>query len=165
MDVHDIINWAVDVVEVLGASMILAGVFIALFRIAKAPFLRPIPQLAPVQIRLGLGMFLALGLEFLLAADILRTAVSPTFHDLGILAAIATIRTALNFFLGREIVEGQHQIEVLQSAHLNGHAVGPPALPVHDEKTPSPPAGRRSTLRSALAGPLFTTEGRKPRVD
>lgn len=156
--VRDIINWAVDVVEVVGASMILAGVLIALFRIVRAPFLRPIPQLAPVQIRLGLGMFLALGLEFLLAADILRTAVSPTFHDLGVLAAIATIRTALNFFLGREIVEGQHQIEVLQAAHLNGRVAGPPVLPASDKNVPQPPTGMRSALRSALAGPLFTHE-------
>ncbi len=47
--------------------------------------------------------YLALGLEFALAADILRTAIAPSWRDIGQLAAIATLRTALNFFLEREI--------------------------------------------------------------
>ena len=57
---------------------------------------RPIPWLA-------LGRSLALSLEFLLGADILRTAVEPSWEEIGRLAAIATIRTALNYFLQREI--------------------------------------------------------------
>lgn len=54
-------------------------------------------------IRLQLGRTLALGLEFLLAADILKTAVAPNWHDLGMLAAIAILRTALNYFLEKEL--------------------------------------------------------------
>lgn len=54
-------------------------------------------------VRLRLGRWLALALEFLLAADILRTAVAPSWSEIGQLAAIATIRTALNFFLQLEI--------------------------------------------------------------
>lgn len=58
---------------------------------------------AKEDIRLRLGRWLALALEFLLAADILRTAVAPSWSEIGQLAAIATIRTALNFFLQLEI--------------------------------------------------------------
>lgn len=58
---------------------------------------------AKEDVRLRLGRWLALALEFLLAADILRTAVAPTWSEIGQLAAIATIRTALNFFLQIEI--------------------------------------------------------------
>lgn len=54
-------------------------------------------------VRLTLGRSLALSLEFLLAADILKTAVAPSWNDIGMLAAIAVLRTALNFFLDREI--------------------------------------------------------------
>ncbi len=54
-------------------------------------------------VRLGLGRSLALSLEFLLGADILRTAVEPSWDEIGRLAAIAAIRTALNYFLQREI--------------------------------------------------------------
>ena len=54
-------------------------------------------------VRLRLGRWLALALEFELGADILRTAIAPTWADIEQLAAIAAIRTALNYFLQREI--------------------------------------------------------------
>ena len=54
-------------------------------------------------IRLRLGRWLALALEFELGADILRTAITPTWAEIGQLAAIATIRTLLNYFLQKEI--------------------------------------------------------------
>lgn len=58
---------------------------------------------AKEDIRLRLGRWLALALELLLGADILRTAVAPSWSEVGELAVIATIRTGLNFFLQREI--------------------------------------------------------------
>ena len=54
-------------------------------------------------IRLRLGRWLALALEFELGADILRTAIAPSWNDIAQLAAIATIRTLLNYFLQQEI--------------------------------------------------------------
>lgn len=54
-------------------------------------------------IRLRLGRWLALALEFELGADILRTAIAPTWSEIGQLAAIAAIRTLLNYFLQQEI--------------------------------------------------------------
>ncbi|HEX2624029.1 MAG TPA: DUF1622 domain-containing protein [Sphingomicrobium sp.] len=55
------------------------------------------------EVRLRLGRWLAVALEFLLAADIVRTAVAPTWNDIGKLAAIAALRTLLNYFLQQEI--------------------------------------------------------------
>src|SRR5262245_18106436 len=49
------------------------------------------------------GTWLVLALEFELAADVLRTAISPSWSDIGQLAAIAAIRTFLNFFLERDL--------------------------------------------------------------
>jgi uncharacterized membrane protein len=49
------------------------------------------------------AVWLLLALEFELAADVLRTAISPTWDDVGMLAAIAAIRTALNYFLEKDI--------------------------------------------------------------
>lgn len=63
--------------------------------------LRQVPQIE--NIRLCLGRWLTLALEFELGADILRTAIAPTWTDIGQLAAIATIRTLLNYFLQKEI--------------------------------------------------------------
>jgi uncharacterized membrane protein len=49
------------------------------------------------------GVWLLLGLEFELAADIIRSAISPSWTDIGQLAAIAAIRTFLNYFLESDI--------------------------------------------------------------
>jgi uncharacterized membrane protein len=49
------------------------------------------------------GMWLLLGLEFELAADIIRTAIAPTWTDIGQLGAIAVIRTFLNYFLEKDL--------------------------------------------------------------
>ena len=49
------------------------------------------------------GLWLILGLEFMLAADIVRTTISPSWQQIGQLASIAVIRTFLNFFLERDV--------------------------------------------------------------
>ncbi|HYX32339.1 MAG TPA: DUF1622 domain-containing protein [Oligoflexus sp.] len=65
-----------------------------------------------IPIRLDLGRYLALGLEFQLASDLLRTAVAPSFEEIGKLAAVATIRTALNYFLSREIQDERQEMKM-----------------------------------------------------
>jgi uncharacterized membrane protein len=60
-------------------------------------------------IRLQLGRVLALGLEFTIASDILRTAVAPTRQDIINLGAIVLLRTLLNYFLEREIRQGEQR--------------------------------------------------------
>jgi uncharacterized membrane protein len=55
------------------------------------------------EVWLNFGVWLLLGLEFELAADIVRTAVSPTWTDIGQLAAIGIIRTFLNYFLEKDL--------------------------------------------------------------
>jgi uncharacterized membrane protein len=53
------------------------------------------------------GTWLLLGLEFELAADIVRSVVSPSWQDIGELAAIAVIRTFLNYFLEKDLEHAQ----------------------------------------------------------
>jgi uncharacterized membrane protein len=55
------------------------------------------------EVWLEFGVWLLLGLEFELAADIVRSAISPTWVDIGQLAAIGVIRTFLNFFLEKDL--------------------------------------------------------------
>ena len=58
-------------------------------------------------VRLRLGRWLAVALELELGADILRTAVAPTWNEIGQLGAIVVLRTALNYFLQLEIDKAQ----------------------------------------------------------
>lgn len=64
---------------------------------------RDAPEGSREVIRLKLGRWLAVALEFELAADILRTAIAPTWNEIGQLAAIIVLRTVLNYFLQKEI--------------------------------------------------------------
>jgi uncharacterized membrane protein len=57
------------------------------------------------------GMWLLLGLEFELAADIIASVVSPTWQDIGELGAIAVIRTFLNYFLERDLENAERSGE------------------------------------------------------
>jgi len=78
-------------------------------------------------IRLRLGRWLALALEFELGADILRTAVAPTWLQIGQLAAIATIRTLLNYFLQQEIdraARRQQGVEPEQQSQVQSDSDG-----------------------------------------
>jgi uncharacterized membrane protein len=54
-------------------------------------------------IRVQFGSSVAISLELLLGADVLATAVAPSWNDIGKLAAIAVLRTALNYFLEKEL--------------------------------------------------------------
>jgi uncharacterized membrane protein len=111
----DVVNVAVRVVEAAGAAVIFVGAVIAFVGFVRVSFRRK--GIAPfASVRLDLGRFLVLGLEFQLAADILRTAVAPSFTELAQLAAIAAIRTALNFFLGMEIREERELVRTDQAA-------------------------------------------------
>ena len=90
-------------VEFAAAVIIALAAVEALIKAAVIFFRRTIPGAAKNEVRLTLGRWLAVALEFELAADILNTAITPTWSDIEKLAAIAALRTALNYFLEREI--------------------------------------------------------------
>ena len=60
-------------------------------------------QITKEEIRVQFGSSVAVSLELLLGADVLATAVAPSWDDIGKLAAIAVLRTALNYFLEKEL--------------------------------------------------------------
>jgi uncharacterized membrane protein len=99
----------VRIVEAVGAVVIFSGATAGFVRFCVAAVQRRNTRHFS-SVRLGLGRFLALGLEFQLASDLLRTAVAPSFAEIGKLAAVAAIRTALNFFLARELKEEREQL-------------------------------------------------------
>lgn len=106
---RSVVDVMVRLVEACGAVVIVVGALVAIVKFVMALVRRDIGEFSSV--RLTLGRFLALGLEFQLASDVLRTAISPSFQEIGKLAAIAAIRTALNYFLAREIAEEQRAVE------------------------------------------------------
>jgi uncharacterized membrane protein len=102
-------EWARLVLETLGALTIVLGAASAVVALARSRFAHE--HASFTNARFILARYLALALEFQLAADVLETAIAPEWTKIGQLAAIATIRTALNYFLGRELREEREQHE------------------------------------------------------
>ena len=95
--------WLKLLVETIGAIIITIGIISSIIEFFRVLFSDQTKGYT--QIRLLLARYLALALEFQLGADILSTAISPSWDQIGKLGAIAVIRTALNFFLSREMEE------------------------------------------------------------
>jgi uncharacterized membrane protein len=90
-------------VEAGAVLLILIGASEALFKMLGRFFSGKFVQGTRKEIWARFGVWLLLGLEFELAADIIRSAISPSWTDIGQLAAIASIRTLLNYFLEKDI--------------------------------------------------------------
>jgi uncharacterized membrane protein len=99
---YDIANDLALAVEGASVVIIFAASMQALY-MSVASFFKPRELQHKRQIWAHYAVWLLLGLEFLLASDIIRTAIAPTWSDIGQLAAIAVIRTFLNYFLARDI--------------------------------------------------------------
>ncbi|MGH2674333.1 MAG: DUF1622 domain-containing protein [bacterium] len=92
-------------VDVAGIAIIVIGVIVG--TVGYLSHVRADAGSAYRDYRVGLGRAILLGLEFLIAGDIIRTvATSPTFRGVGILGTIVLIRTFLSITLNLE-VEGR----------------------------------------------------------
>lgn len=106
-------------IEIIKLAFEMIAVFCILLGLIQT--LRLAVKLMPVSdrdtpfllLRIRLGSWLALALEFQLGADILGTTVAPSWDSLGKLGAIAIIRTFLNYFLNQELVEEMKSREKL----------------------------------------------------
>lgn len=104
---RELSGYLATIVEAAAAVIIAYGAVEAGLRVLKLLVTRKNMPFAKEDIRLNLGQWLTLALEFELAADILRTAVAPSWNDIGQLAAIIVIRTTLNYFLQKEIEKAE----------------------------------------------------------
>jgi uncharacterized membrane protein len=98
------IRWITRGIEIIGVTVILVGAVVALFAYVRQLGSRRPRDERISDLRSDLGRSILLGLEFLVAADIVNTvAIHPTLESLGILAGIVLIRTFLSFALEVEI--------------------------------------------------------------
>lgn len=100
------VDWLRMGIETFGAVVIVIGLAAAAFTFVRrlgGPAAGTAHHARLQGARRILAHYLAVALEFQLAADILATAIAPSWDQIGKLAAIAAIRTALNYFLSREM--------------------------------------------------------------
>lgn len=104
MDFGEVVDVIGRTVEGLGIAVIVVGVVASLARYGRG-ILQPASATAGYgQARQSIGRSILLGLELLVAGDIIRTVVvDPTFESVGVLAIIVALRTFLSFTLEVEI--------------------------------------------------------------
>ena len=96
-------EWIALSIEAIGILLIAIGGLQAFLRVLVDFFRAPMAFGWRRKVWVDLGVWLMLSLQFLLGADIVRSAIAPTWTTIGQLAAIAAIRTFLNYFLEKDI--------------------------------------------------------------
>ncbi|WP_243661041.1 DUF1622 domain-containing protein [Miniphocaeibacter halophilus] len=99
----------VYIVKLISVATLIIGLLSYLKDILIAIFTKNYKEIKKVKNKLG-GIVL-LGLEILIIADIVETIINPTFKDIGLLAAIVAIRTAISYFLNKEIESSEESIK------------------------------------------------------
>ena len=118
LSLHDVILYIQQSISFCGVLIIIFGVITALFRYFLFPFYET-PKKDINQIRLSLGLVLTLGLEFIIAADLIGTTTAPDYYSVGILASIVLIRTLLSYTLNREIKDISQQEALNMKEEMN----------------------------------------------
>jgi uncharacterized membrane protein len=106
------------IIDGMALAIISFGAIEAFVRVVGVMLRPTAPNFDRRSIWLQLARWLVAGLTFQLAADIVETAIAPTWDEIGRLAAIAMIRTFLNFFLDRDV----EQIRERQQPMIAGEA-------------------------------------------
>jgi len=97
-----IVGYLIILAETCGAFVLTVGVVRALVGYVRSCVFQQNTRNVP-KLRISLGQSMVLALEFQVAADILKTGLSPTWEDMLLLAATIALRTILNYLLEREL--------------------------------------------------------------
>ncbi len=101
---HLFVNAVSFTLNIIGALITIWGIALALLEFLKKEFLRAEDCIKCNElIRIKLGSYLVLALEFFIAGDIIKTIITPTWEGLGVLGAIVVIRTILSYFLTKDL--------------------------------------------------------------
>ena len=118
MDIYEtfltVLNIIVTTINLMGVIIVIWGFIVAAIGFIQMK-LHPHDfgsfLLQTNKIRASLGLYILLGLEFMIAADLIHTFIRPTQEDLIVLVTIVIIRTIISYFLSREVDKAAHQEE------------------------------------------------------
>ena len=111
-EIGHVLEWLAVGIDLIGVAIILFGFLVSLISLVRclAQGVGVLKDMSDLQhVRLQLGRYILLGIEFMIASDIIHTVVTRELTDLAFVAALVAIRTAISFFLGRELAEVQRE--------------------------------------------------------
>jgi uncharacterized membrane protein len=120
---REIAGYIALLLEVASALIIAYGAIKAIFRLLMPKHDKTETLVWRKTVFLHFGAWLILGLEFELAADIVRSAIAPSWESIGKLAAIAAIRTFLNYFLEKDVEKYAESVRAAEAASTDEKTV------------------------------------------
>lgn len=100
----DLLTLVKHLLIVFGSLVILTGSLFVVFQFIYRFFYKRDQLLLNFDlVRLGLTRSIILGLEFIIAADVIQTTKTPDFYAVGMLAAVSLIRAFLNYSLNKDL--------------------------------------------------------------
>jgi len=112
--IQSIAEYVALFLEGVAVLVIIIGAVQSLVIYALRSLAKRADLITQMQSRFKLGLSLSLGLGFLVGADVIKTAILPTWTEIGQLAAIVAIRIVLNFFLMRDMRIIEEKKKLLQ---------------------------------------------------
>ena len=116
------IGYVVPVIEACGALIIALEVVRTMIGYVANLFRHDSGHVSTLRHRLGQSM--VMGLEFQVAADILKTALAPSWNDILLLAALIGLRTVLNYLMERELRMIEADEQIAAQASVTGRDTG-----------------------------------------
>ncbi|MEM8547304.1 MAG: DUF1622 domain-containing protein [Pseudomonadota bacterium] len=108
---HHILEDIAVYIDLIGIAIVLYGFVRASVAFLRAELGRLSTHYSMAnchRIRIELGTYILIAIEFMIASDLIHTVLSRELRDLAFVSALVIIRTAISFFLGREVAELQH---------------------------------------------------------
>lgn len=107
---HPYIQTITHIINLIGISIVLWGFVQALYDLVRYELGKFMKCIAPIDVRIvriTLGTYLLVALEFMIVSDIIESYISRSFEQLTYLGVIVVLRTLISYFLGRELAEIQ----------------------------------------------------------
>lgn len=107
-EIEHVLEFIARCVDLVGIGIVLYGFALASWGLIGTEISRltgGYSQMRLQNVRVQLGGYILMGIEFMIASDIIQTVLSRELLDLAFVSALVVIRTAISYFLGREVKE------------------------------------------------------------
>lgn len=105
--IKEVLHVIVEIIDLVGVLVLLFGFVKIFLKYLKTEFKKiahtPIRMLQ--KIRCEMGIYILLGLDFLIVSDIIQTILDLSIEEIIKLSSLILLRTIISYFLGKEIVE------------------------------------------------------------
>ena len=105
--IKEVLHVIVEIIDLIGVAVLIFGFIKIFLKYLKTEFknIAHTPFRMLQRIRCEMGIYILLGLDFLIVSDIIQTILDLNIEEIIKLSALILLRTIISYFLGKEIIE------------------------------------------------------------